>query len=249
MKRSVLAILIILFAIPFSNGQQLWKMKRWEAVGGIGPTLFFDDIGGYTIGKNILGLKDLSFHQTMFEINGNVRYRILRDVNVRLSLTYGWLHGSDIRGSNEGRDMAVTTSIFEPVVMGEYFFIKNYAETSWLFLKRKQGFLRTLIKNLDFYAFAGFGGVAYNPKGNDALVANGIHKGGFTPVVPLGLGTTLVYSPDLNFGVELGGRYAFSDYLDGYTSQYSKANDVYYFLNFTVTYKLKTGSNGWPSFR
>ncbi len=74
-------------------------------------------------------------------------------------------------------------------------------------------------------------------------------NGGFAAVIPAGLGTTLIYSPNLNFGLEVGGRYAFTDYLDGYTSQYSKANDVYYFLNLTITYKLKTGRNGWPRFR
>jgi len=63
------------------------------------------------------------------------------------------------------------------------------------------------------------------------------------------VGTNLVYSPNINFGVEFGGRYAFSDYLDGYTSQYSSSNDVYYFLNFVFTYKVRTGKNGWPSFR
>ena len=57
------------------------------------------------------------------------------------------------------------------------------------------------------------------------------------------------YSPDFNFGVEIGGRYTTTDYLDGYSSQYSKSNDVYYFLNVTVTYKMKTGKNGLPSFR
>jgi hypothetical protein len=68
--------------------------------------------------------------------------------------------------------------------------------------------------------------------------------------VPGGVGTTLIYNPNLNFGLEFGGRYAFSDFLDGYSSpQFSKANDVYYFLNFTLTYKLKTGPRGWPSFR
>ena len=60
---------------------------------------------------------------------------------------------------------------------------------------------------------------------------------------------TLIYSPNINFGIELAGRYSFSDYLDGYTSQYSSSNDVYYFLNFTITYKLKTGPKGLPSFR
>jgi hypothetical protein len=72
---------------------------------------------------------------------------------------------------------------------------------------------------------------------------------GFNLVIPGGIGTTLIYSPNLNFGAEIGARYAFTDYLDGYTSQFSKANDVYYFLNLTVTYKLKTGPRGLPSFR
>ena len=65
----------------------------------------------------------------------------------------------------------------------------------------------------------------------------------------LGLGSTMIYSPNFNFGVELTGRYTFSDNLDGYTSQYSSSNDVYYFFNFTITYKMKNGAKGWPSFR
>jgi hypothetical protein len=40
MKRSILVILIICLAFPVSNAQ-LWKMKRWEALGGIGPSFFF----------------------------------------------------------------------------------------------------------------------------------------------------------------------------------------------------------------
>ncbi len=107
-----------------------------------------------------------------------------------------------------------------------------------------------MLRDLDFYVFAGIGGNAYTVKGNDALVARGMTSGGFAAVIPVGLGTTLIYSPNINFGLEVGGRYAFTDFLDGYSNpQYSKANDVYYFLNFTITYKLKTGPHGWPTFR
>lgn len=53
----------------------------------------------------------------------------------------------------------------------------------------------------------------------------------------------------MNFGIELGGRYSFSDYIDKYTSIYSKANDVYYFLTFTLSVKLPTAHNGLPAFR
>jgi hypothetical protein len=76
-----------------------------------------------------------------------------------------------------------------------------------------------------------------------------METGGFSAVIPGGLGATLIYTPNINFGLELGGRYVFTDYLDGFTSQYSSANDVYYFLNFTFTYKLKSGPHGLPSFR
>ena len=161
---------------------------------------------------------------------------------MRLSFSGGLFHASDTRGSNEDRKFAASTSFFEPAVIGEYYFIKNNAENSYLFLKQKQGFITNLFKSLDFYAFTGIGGLAYHVKGNAALVNHGMTTGGFTAVIPVGLGATLIYTPNFNFGVELGGRYSFSDYLDGYTSQYSSSNDVYYFLNFTFTYKLKIGA-------
>jgi hypothetical protein len=248
MKRSILIILVFILSVPFSQAQ-LWKMKRWEATLGVGPSFFFGDIGGYSQTKNILGFRDMTYLQTRFDVNGNLKYRITRSVNVRLSMSYALFHATDVRGSNEGREMTATSSIFEPALIGEYYFIKNYAENSYLFYKGKEGYLRKILKSLDFYVFGGVGGAAYWVNGNDVLIEYGMKTGGFTAVFPGGLGATLIYSPYLNFGVELGGRYTLTDYLDGYTSQYSKANDVYYFLNLIITYKLKTGRNGWPSFR
>jgi len=248
MKRSILVILVFCLAFPFSQAQ-LWKIRRWEAVTGIGPSFFFGDIGGYSRTKNILGFRDMTYLQTRFDINANLKYRLSRETNIRLSMTYGLFHATDVRGSNEGREMDASTMIFEPALMGEYYFIKNRSEISYLFIKRKGRFIRTLLGSLDFYGFAGVGGLAYNVKGNDALIEHNLPTSGLDLVIPGGIGATLIYSPNLNFGVELGGRYAFTDYLDGYTSQYSKANDVYYFLNFTLTYKLKTGPRGLPSFR
>jgi hypothetical protein len=224
-------------------------MKRYEAVAGIGPTFFFGDIGGYSKTKNILGLKDMSFRQTRFNLNLNIKYRITADINARLSLAYGFLHATDTRGSNEGRGFEAAISIFEPALIGEYYFIKNRSERSYLFTKGRNGSGNGLLKSLDFYVFTGIGGLSYSIKGNDKLVAHGIDPGGFTAVIPGGLGTTLVYTPNFSFGLELGGRYTFTDNLDGYTSQYSSSKDVYYFFNFTITYKMKTGSNGLPSFR
>jgi hypothetical protein len=253
MKRSFIVVIILFFTVQLSDAQ-LWKLRRWEAQLGIGPSFSFPDIGGFSVGDNFLGFRDLSYRQTRFDINGNLRYRLGRSTNMRLSLTYAMLHATDVRGSNEGREYEATTNLFEPAVMVEYYFIKNKYESSYLFLKGKS--LWALLSSLDFYAFTGIGGASFSVKGNDALIERGIAQPGttadhgFSLVVPGGIGATLVYNPNLNFGLEFSGRWANTDYIDGFDPPIvSKVNDVYYFLNFTVTYKLKTSPKGLPSFR
>jgi len=252
MKRPLLIILLSCFIFALFEGEseaQLWRYKRWETALGLGPSVFFGDIGGYSKTENILGLKDITLLQTRFNINFSLKYRLTQRFNARFSLTAGSLHATDTRGSNEGREFEAATIIIEPALIGEYYFIKNRAENSYLFTRGRGYGFSGFLQSLDFYAFTGIGGLSYSVKGNDALINYGLDSGGFTAVIPVGLGSTLVYTPYINFGVELGGRYSFSDNLDGYTSQYSSSNDVYYFLNFTVTYKLKSGPKGLPSFR
>jgi len=248
MKRSFLTLILLCFIISIANAQ-MWKTKRYEASVGIGPSFFFGDIGGYSKGINVLGIRDITLKQTRFNINVNAKYKISEDLNIRLSVTSGVFHATDIRGSNESRLYEAATFFIEPTLIGEYYFIKNKRESSYLFSKGHQPGLADIFRSLDFYVFTGIGGCSYSVKGNSTLEAVMTKRGGFTAVIPGGVGSTLVYSNNFNFGLELTGRYSFSDNLDGYTSQYSSSNDVYYFFNFTITYKLKTGPNGWPSFR
>jgi hypothetical protein len=248
MKRSLVVIMLFCIIAQISRGQ-LWKQKRYEALAGVGTTQFFGDIGGYSKSENVLGFKDLSLSQTRFNFNVGMKYKILKDFNLRLSLTYGMLHATDEKGSNEARGFEATTSIFEPAVMVEYYFIKSKLGDSYLFSSgRGSGPSGGFFSALEFYAFTGIGGLSYNVKANDALAATGQPTSGFTGVIPVGAGVNLLFKPEYNLGLELGGRYSFSDYLDGYTSQYSSSNDVYYFLNVTFTYKIKTNANGLPSF-
>ena len=251
MKRPVIFLLIMSFLFAFSTNQvngQLWRMRRFELVGGLGPSFFFGDIGGFSRKENVLGFKDLTFLQTRYNLNLSGKYRIMEDLNVRLSLSVANLKATDRRGSNETRSMESRIFIFEPALIGEFYFIKNKNENSYLFSKGQAGF-RRLINSLDVYAFTGFGGASYSVTGNEKLENHGMETGGFTPVIPIGVGANLIYTPDFNFGLEIGGRYSFTDYIDGYTSQYSSANDVYYFLNFTITYKMRTNQKGWPILR
>jgi hypothetical protein len=240
-------ILIFCFMAPSSEGQT-WKRKRYETVLGFGPSQFFGDIGGFSRGSNAGGLKDVSLPQTRFDMNMNIKYRITQSINARISLTYGYLHANDSRGSNRDRGFEASISIFEPAFIGEFYFLRNKSEDNFLFADGERT-LFGIFESLDFYAFAGFGGLKYTVQGNDKLVNAGMKSGGFTTVIPIGIGSNLVFSPDFNFGLEIGGRYSFSDYIEGYASQYSGANDFYGFVNFTITYKLNTGANGLPSFR
>jgi hypothetical protein len=249
MKRPVLIILLLGLIVPFSDAQ-LWKLKRVELSGGIGTSTFFGDIGGYSHGENSLGFKDITLLQTRYSVNFSAKYRITQVINARISLSYGLLHATDERGSNEGRGYEASTTIFEPALIGEYYFVKNSAETSYLFNKGRSKGMIGFLKSLDFYAFTGIGGLIYSVEPNEVFKNSGrFNPGRFTAVVPLGLGGTLSAYPNLKFGLELGFRYALTDYIDGFTSPDSRANDVYYFLNLNVTYRLKIRKNILPSFR
>jgi Domain of unknown function (DUF6089) len=247
MKRYFALLLLLCFFTTISEAQELFKTRRMEAVGGVGISQFFGDIGGFSQTEDILGLKDIILNQTRFTIEGAIKYRVIPEVSLKLSFNFGMFHASDAKGSNEDRGMEATTMFFEPALTAEYYFIKSTQENKYSFIKGKN-IRGSFFSFMDFYAFAGIGGLSYHVKGNEALVTAGMVNSGFTAVIPVGIGVNVNLNPDYNLGLELGGRYSFSDYLDGYSPQYSKSNDVYYFLTFTFTYKIPTRKNGMPKF-
>ena len=246
--RKFLMLIVTFFFLSSLANAQLWKLRRYELTAGIGTTQFFGDIGGYSQKDNLLGLKDFTFRQTRLNINTSMRYRILDNVALRANLAIGYFRSTDARGSNENRGFESRTFFFERALIGEYYFIKNKGENSFLFMTGNRNPLQSIFSSLDFYFFTGFGGLSYNVKPNNILSPRATKTSGFTAVLPVGFGVNMIYSSYINFGLELGGRYSFSDNIDGYTSPFSKSNDIYYILNLTFTYKLKTSENGWPSF-
>lgn len=251
MRRFILFSLVIFLCAPYS-GAQLWKMKRYEVTAGIGTSQFYGDVGGYTIGENVLGLKDLTLKQTRFNVNGAFRYFFTDNLAARLNLSYLMLHATDERGSNENRRYDAVTSVFEPSLIGEYYFVRNRERNSFLFQTyrgRSRNRVRDFFRSIDVYALTGFGGAGFIVNPNDALEARGLPTRGFAAIIPLGLGAKLAFDPNILFGIELTGRYSFSDYVDGYTSQWSARNDVYHTFSVTFNYRIKTARNGLPSFR
>ena len=248
MKRTLVVIILFCTIAHIALSQELWRRQRLELVAGLGTSHFFGDVGGFSKTKDILGFKDISFKQTRLNFEIGAKYRILKDLNIRLNMASGMLHATDARGSNESRGFDAKTTILEPSLMAEYYFIKSKLGESYLFSQGRNASAASILSSLEFYAFTGVGGLLYNVNRNDKLVAAGMQSSGFTGVIPVGLGVNLLFRPEYNLGLELGGRYSFSDYLDAYTSQHSSSNDVYYFLNVTFTYKIQTNTNGFPLF-
>jgi hypothetical protein len=248
MKKFLLVFLIIVFVSNATNAQ-LWKIRRYEAIASVGTTQFYGDIGGYSKGDNLLGIKDFNFSHTRYNFTTAFKYRILQDVSVRLNLALGSFHSTDKKGSNEARGFESVTSFIEPSLLGEYYFIKNKAENNFKNMKGTRSGFKAIFPTLDFYIFGGIGGLSYKVKPNAKLAQFVTTKTGFTPVIPAGIGVNMFYNRNYNFGVELSGRFTFSDNIDGYTSIHSKSNDLYHFLNFTFTYKINTGDNGLPMLR
>ena len=248
MKQFLVVLIMVFLILPYARSQALWKQRKYEAAIGVGPTQFFGDVGGFSKTENILGFKDFSFKQTRFNINGSLKYRIIDNLSVRLSFTYGLLHATDIRGANETRLYDAKSSIFEPALICEYYFIKSKRENQYNYSEGRKVTSVPFLSVIDVYAFTGLGGVSFKVDGNQALIDRGMVNSGFSGVIPLGIGANLLMQPDYCLGIEFGGRYCFSDYLDGFTSQFSSSNDVYYVVNFTFTYKIATGTNGLPAF-
>jgi hypothetical protein len=226
-----------------------WKYRRWEMMAGIGTSQLYGDIGGYTPGQNALGFKDFSFSNLRFSLNGGMRYWINDSFAVRGNLAIAGLHCSDDKGSNETRAFESSTFLFEPSVLGEVDIIKSKYESMNLFGKGSRNLFVSLLYTINVYGFAGVGGAVYSVNYNDVAVVGTLKDGGFSAVFPVGIGIRMQYNTRVSFGIEWSNRFTLSDYIDGYTSQYSNHNDMYRFFNLTYCYKLRTGKNGGPVFR
>jgi hypothetical protein len=260
MKRAFILIQLMLIA-ALCNGQlfkksyrssagsnSMWKYRRWEAIIGAGTAHLYGDIGGYSRGSNALGFKDISLKNVRFNVAGSMRYMLNQDFSVRLNFNLSGLHASDSRGTNEDRAFESSTFIIEPDFFAEYYIIKSRFDGAQLFRRSKKNFLPNLLNTFNVYGFAGFGTAIYKVNHNELTIAGTTSNGGFALTIPAGICLNMAWNGRSTFGVELAVKYALSDYLDGYTSQYSKSNDIYHTITFTYSYKLKTGLHGGPTF-
>ena len=249
MNKFITASIVFLLLFPIIANAQSWKLKRYEASLGIGSVNFFGDIGGTEDISNALGFKDIQLQFTRPIISFGARYKITDNTSVKMNLSYGLMSGNDNGSRNDLRNFAFTSTIFEPSFQFEYYILSEAKRKSSMALFNHRGMINNF-SNLYLYLFSGVGGAIFNPKPSEEFVL--YFKDNFSKfgiVVPVGIGLKIPFSSDWSLGFEFGRRFTTTDYIDGYTSKFSKHNDTYYFGVFSAIYKIRSNRNGLPVLR
>jgi hypothetical protein len=248
-------ITIILLVFSITTFGQKWKLMRYELIGGIVETNYFGDIGHASSKSNLMGLKD--FDPTMarpgFYIGA--RYKIQDNLSARVNFSFAYLSGTDKGSINDSRGYSFNTFLFEPSVQAEYYFIHDERKFSSSAMFNRKGMINNFSK-LSGYVFVGVGGAFFNPKLNASTLNTATYSSSdyigyskFSAVIPVGIGFKFAVDTKSSIGIEVGGRYTFTDYLDGFTTRWSKANDFYYLGMLQYVYKIRTSRKGFPDFR
>ncbi len=237
-KKSLLFISLFAVSALFAWSQP-WRSTPYEVYGGMGFSNYFGDIGGTSDEDNLYGLKDFELFQTRPSINAGLRYNFHYFFSLNTAITLGWLSGDDEGGRNEARGYTFNTLFFEPSTRIEFSFLKDYP-----FRTRRtdrRGRIASY-STLSAYAFGGFGGIFFHVMPNEALKerreTSNIEHGNAALVIPAGIGLRLGISYETDLGIEIGGRYTTSDYIDGFTSNFSKHNDIYYITTINLIYRF-----------
>ncbi len=249
-RKIVIGLFIFCLALPVMG--QRWKLRRVEALFGVGSTQVFGDIGGTADENNLYGLKDIRFDETRPAFSAGARYKIDQRYAVKFNTNIALGAGADLESKNEGRGFSYSTVLLETAFLGEYYFLSEDRKRLSPAMYNRRGMIN-YYSTFTAYAFTGFAPVFFWPdfegetRGPEIDQTDDYSK--ISLALPVGLGIKYTIDDSWIFGVEFGGRYVFSDFIDGYKNiLYSKHNDIYYLLSFSFNYRIKTSPKGLPRF-
>lgn len=249
MNSRPIILAIILFAVSAAASGQRWKLRRYEALIGVGSTNYFGTIGGSADQSNLFGLKDIDIKGTRPSFYGGARYKLRQNVAVKAGFIYGFIAGDDAGSKNEERKAAFSATLMEPSVQLEISLISEEQKHRTAALFNKRGMVNNFSR-INLYIFGGVGGVFTNVTPKRELA----NHPDFDPTklktsglaIPVGGGLKFVLSSSFSVGFEFGGRYTTSKYLDGLHTKTATAPDMYYFGLFNLVYRVKTSRTGAP---
>lgn len=233
----IIAISVLLFLLPtfVMSQSSRWKRTRYELYGGLGATNFLGELGG-SDGPGGTFWKDFDFSATRPLMVVGLRYKVLEPLAVRGALSYGWLSGDDKNAENEyrnQRNLHFRSPIIELGFQGEYSIIK---ERITRHRRSRRGGFSLASLNLNVYAFTGVNFFWFNPKAKGldgkwyALQPIGTEGQGKIATrekysrlqmsIPLGFGVKYPLTQKISVGLEYGGRFTFTDYIDDVSTTY-----------------------------
>jgi hypothetical protein len=251
MKRNfwILIAAIWMLTTLDASGQR-WKLRRYEVDVYLGAVAFHGDIG--------LADRPLAnmFNGVRPSVGVIPRFMIRQDMAVSLDLGYLMYGGKDKEGESHGRLYSFNSHAFQHMARFEYFILGG-AEggRGGGAIYNRRGMVNNYNK-LNLYAFAGAGGIlsksTVKDLNNDSQepVDNPGYDNTlkYTVGFPVGGGVKFSLDPRWSVGVELGYQFTLSDYLDGYSSQWSNYNDSYYLLSVKAIMRIRNDKKGRPLF-
>jgi hypothetical protein len=254
MKMLLKPLLFFLFAalLVFPAEAQRWKILRFEGSIGLGSCNIFGDIGGSATQANLFGLKDIQFSTSRPSLVLGARYKLDENMALKLNINLCLGGGTDAKSihAENGRTYSFTSFLAEQSLQYEYYIISEDKIRHSNALFTHSGMINNYSR-ISFYGFAGLGGLFYSAKITGTSPTPDLETKlgpGYTLAIPAGLGLKFVYSDHWSFNAEIGYRYSLSDGLDGLTTKYSKANDIYWITSVTACYRIKTNRDGYPDF-
>lgn len=208
MKTFVIYLFILVTAIPLIGNSQsfyaLRKDRNFLVSLGSGTANYYGEMvnpGEYGVLKP--------------NIAAGAEYYVTRRISIRAELTWFQLSGDDAKADDDRkeRNLSFTSNNIELALLGAI----NLSPMGLRFYQRS---------TLNFHAFAGIGGLYFNPKAEfqgemvalQPLQTENVKYSRLVPVIPVGLGARIKLNPFFNILVEAGYRYTFTDYLDDASS-------------------------------
>jgi hypothetical protein len=240
-------LLLLLLLLPFQAEAQRWKLQRYEVALGINGSISFMDIGDPAYGIRSFNMKGIRPGGTFM-----AQYKITEKFSAGLDLSY-FMFGA----TEEPIRVAASTFMthaFEHTARVEYTLLGGRSSFRSASIFNKRGMVNDFGSTY-LYVFGGAGGILSRATAwDDADIELSEESDAYYNnreygiVIPAGLGFKFSLSDHLVLGGEIGGRFTFTDKLDGYQTIWSNYNDRYIITTFKAIYKINNDRRGRPIF-
>ncbi|MBT1705353.1 DUF6089 family protein [Chryseosolibacter indicus] len=205
----LLTCLVTVVTVVSASAQSFYAIRRDRsliATLGINSSTYYGD------------LKDNTGLDAKPSLSLGVMMNVAPRIAVRGEFSWITLSGDDAKTGNESlmvRNLSFTSNNYEV----------NFSGQISLFPHKGRFYQRP---KFNAYGFAGIGALYFNPKAEldgkkyalQPLKTSGVDYSRLTVVIPYGFGIKTRVSPFIDFGIEVGFRKLFTDYIDDVSGRY-----------------------------